>query len=279
MSEKDTGSFRLGTFEETQDMPKEEDRELVDLQIRKLHRRSRWFLVIILLVAVGLFSAGYLDLKKRFSLQQTSGTREIENIAAVFEDRLNEFQKRMDALETSFAKEMEALDQKTVVWQKDLAGLRQTVEKLDLTGVVKKEQKAVLQSVRKELEPMDRNIQSLKSELTDLEKKMAAQLAPLSESLSKNTQEVQNLQKRIGPAFGEIVNKDQMDLELLKIKKAYRQNLTAEISGLEKQIRLLKERLERLEATPAPQAAGPAGRQPSSSTGAGGTGIDEQNLP
>jgi hypothetical protein len=53
-----------------------------------------------------------------------------------------------------------------------------------------------------------------------------------------------------------------MDLELLKIKKAYRQNLAAEISGLEKQIRLLVERLERLEISP------PAGtsRQPPSGT-------------
>ncbi len=283
MNDKDTDSFRLGTFEESREVPVEEDRELVDLQIRKLQRRFRWFLLIVLLAVGGLFSVGYLDLKNRFSMQQTTGTREIENIAAVFEDRLDEFQKRLDELEASLGKKMAAMDQKTVVWQKDLAGLRQTVEKIDLSGAVKKEQKAVLQSVRKEIEPMEQNIQALKSNLTDLEKKITAQMAPLSESLARNSKEVQTLQKRIGPAFGEIVNKDQMDLELLKIKKAYRQNLAAEVSGLEKQLRLLVERLERLEAKPAPKAAVPAGPPPAqpvpSSNAAGATGIDEQNLP
>lgn len=282
MNDKDTDSFRLGTFEETREMPVEEDRELVDLQIRKLQRRFRWFVLIVLLVVGGLFTAGYLDLKNRFSMQQTSGTREIENIAAVFQDRLDEFQNRMDGLEASLNKDMAALDQKTVVWQKDLAGLRQTVEKLDLSGAVKKEQKALLQSVRKELEPMDQNLQALKSDMADFEKKMAAQMTPISESLERNAKEVQGLQKRIGPAFGEIVNKDQMDLELLKIKKAYRQNLAAEISGLEKQLRLLAERLERLEAKPAPKAVAPATprpAQPVPSTGPDGAGIDEQNLP
>jgi hypothetical protein len=130
---------------------------------------------------------------------------------------------------------------------------------------------------------MERNIQSLKTNLTDLETKITAQITPLSESLARNSKEVQTLQNRIGPAFGEIVNKDQMDLELLKIKKAYRQNLAAEVSGLEKQLRLLVERLERLEAESAPKAAVPAAPRPSqpvpSSNAGGAPGIDEQNLP
>ena len=64
----------------------------------------------------------------------------------------------------------------------------------------------------------------------------------------------------LGPVAGRIVDKDQMDLEMLKLKKAYQQNLAAEISGLQKQIGLLTERLERLESRTRSQAATPPAR-------------------
>ena len=140
----------------------------------------------------------------------------------------------------------------------------------------------MLQAVRKDLEPLDQKMASIQSDLAGVEKKLSAQVAPLATGLTQNTQAIETLQARFGPASRELVNKDQMDLELLKIKKAYRQNLAAEISGLEKQIRLLVERLERLEISP---PAGTSRQTPSgtpqtgSNTPAGNAGIQEQNLP
>lgn len=284
MTDKDTGSFRLGALDETRpdEMPPVEDNELVELQLKKINRRFRWFLLFTILVVGALFVVGYLDLKNRFSVQKTSGSREIENIATIFEDRFNELQGRIDELDATQTKEMAALDQKTVVWQKDLAALRATVDKLDVSGAIKKEQKSILREVRKELDPLEQKIESLQSELAGLDQKVVSQITPLTESLARNTKEVNLLQERIGPTTTDIVNKDQMDLELLKIKKAYRQNLAAEITGVEKQVRLLRERIERLEArsmsgntSPAPSAT-PRVKNPQST---GASGIQEQNLP
>lgn len=282
MRDKDTDSFRLGTFEDSKETLPLEDNEIVDLQIKALNRRFRWLLVVLILVVGGLFAAGYMDLKNRFSVQKTSGIREIHNISAILEDRLNELQKRIDDFDTKIAKETAALDQKTVVLQKDLAALRQRLEALDLSGAVKKEQQAFLQTVRKDLEPLDQKMASLQSEMAGLEKKLSAQVAPLATGLTQNSQAIETLQARFGPASGELVNKDQMDLELLKIKKAYRQNLAAEIAGLEKQIRLLVERLERLEISPPAGTSRqtPSGTPPAGSNApAGNAGIQEQNLP
>lgn len=281
MTENTTGSFRLGTLEDTREVHPVEDNEIVNLQVKKLNRRFRWLLIITVFVVGGLFTVGYLDLKNRFSLQKNSGTREIQNISAIFEDRLNELQQRSDDLESSLTKEMSALDQKTVVWQKDLTALRNKVDKLDLSGAVKKEQKAVLQEVRKNIEPLDQQIKSIQSDLASVEQKILTQITPLSESLARNAKDVKSLKTLIGPAPGEIVNRDQMELELLKIKKAYRQNLTAEIAGLEKQIRLLVERLERLEVKSSSGTSTPAtsGKPKSgSTTNTGDAGIQEQNI-
>ena len=281
MTEKNTGSFRLGTLEDTREVQSVEDNELVELQVKKLNRRFRWLLIITVFVVGGLFTVGYLDLKNRFSVQKNSGTREIQNISAIFEDRLNELQKRADDLENSLNKEMSALDQKTVVWQKDLATLRGTVEKLDLSGAVKKEQKAFLQEVRKDIEPLDQKLKTMQADLAGFEQKILTQVTPLSESLARHAKDVENLKALLGPVQGEIVNKDQMELELLKIKKAYRQNLAAEISGLEKQIRLLVERMERLEVKPSSGASRPAtSGQPKTvpTPNTGNTGIQEQTI-
>jgi hypothetical protein len=282
MTDNDTGSFRLGELEEAHEFPPVEDNEMVALQLKAINRRYRWFLLFTILIVGALFAVGYLDLKNRFSVQQSSGSREIENITTIFEDRFNELQKRIEELDAAMAEEMAALDQKTVVWQKDLAKLRSTVDKLDLSGAIKKEQKSLLLAVRKELDPLDQNVKSLQSELAGMDQKLSKEIKPLADSVARNAKAVGLLQERIGPETTTIVNRDQMDLELLKIKKAYRQNLSAEIAGVEKQIRLLRERIERIEIRPtsgntSPATSGSPGRNQSPSTGA--TGIQEQNLP
>ena len=146
-----------------------------------------------------------------------------------------------------------------------------------MSGAVAAQQKALLQEVRKEIAPLNQQVEAFQADLAAVGKKLDARMAPLSESLAQNTQAIANLQSRIGPIAGQIVDKDQMDLELLKLKKAYQQNLSAEISGLQKQIGLLTERIQRLESRPAPGAGSPA---PAGTGGAGPAGgIREQPLP
>jgi chromosome segregation ATPase len=148
--------------------------------------------------------------------------------------------------------------------------------------VVEKKQKAILQEVRKEVAPLDQRIKSLQSELAALDKKMQSQVKPLSDSLASNTQRIEALKNRIGPLSGEIVNRDMLDLELLKLRKAYRQSMADEVSGMNKQIHLLTEKVERLQrrlaSANAPATnAGPSGNaQPSTGNT---TGIQEQPLP
>ena len=283
MSVNDSDSFRLGTLDDTGEIaPAVDDAERFELQLKKVKRRMRWFMFWLVLLVAILFAAGYWDLKNRFAMQTNSGIREIENISTVFEDRFNELQKRIDDVGNSLSQEMTALDQKTVVGQKDLAAVRQTIEKLDVSGVVDKKQKAVLQEVRQEIAPLDERIKTLQSELAALEKKISSQIKPLSESLSSNTQKMETLQNRIGPLTSEIVSRDMLDLELLKLRKAYQQSVADEVSGLTKQIHLLTEKVERLERRMAPANipaanAGPSGTaQPSSGNT---TGIQEQPLP
>lgn len=273
MSQEDMGSFRFGTLSPAEgEGPPDDDNGLVELQLRKINRRFWWLLIVTILLVGGLFSAGYLDLKKRFSVQQTSGVREIETISAVLEDRLNEHQTRLDALDASLIQETDALDKKTVVWQKDLAALRQTVEQLDLTGTVQKEQKALLQQVGKDIAPLEQKIAALQTDLAGIEKKIAAQVAPLSEALAKNAEQITRLRNRIDPITGEILSKDALDLELLMLRKTQRQSLVDEISGLQRQIGLLIERVQRLESRPAAVVPPPA-------SGTSPGGIQEQPLP
>lgn len=282
MSERDTGSFRFGSLdEEREDIPADNGYELVELKLRKLNRRFWWLLFLVVLLVGGLFAAGYWDLKNRFTAQKSVGIREIENISTVFDDRLNEFQERLKGFETTLAEEMAAIDKKTVVWQKDLAGLRKSVENLDLSGAVEKEQQAILQEVRKEIAPLDQKIAALQSELEalapldELEEKLTAQIAPLSKSIEENRAAITALQDRLPPVAGEIVTKDEMDLEMLKLKKALSLDLADQVARLERRIGLLTEQIERIESR---RALAPPSTGPGAAPTAPG-GIQEQPLP
>jgi hypothetical protein len=108
------------------------------------------------------------------------------------------------------------------------------------------------------------------------DKRIKDQMVPLEEKLTRTRNDLAALDKALKASTATSVNRDALSLEMLKVKKAYQQQVAAETSALRKQTGILVERLERLEVklrdlqrTPVSvPATGPAS----------GTGIQEQNL-
>ncbi len=279
MSENETSSFRLGsgTIEETAETKAQGD-GLHQIPIRKLARRSRITSLLLLVLMILMFAWGYWDLQGRFDRQANTGNREIKNITAVFEDRLNELDGRFAAIEENTQADFAKLDKLTVKLQKNIGELQKSMAAIDLSGTMRKEKKAMRDQMQKAFAPIKADIDSLSKDLGTFDQRVRTQLGPLEKQLSQTRNELAALQQTLKAAADESMDRDEMALEMLKVKKTYQQQIASEAAVIRKEVRLLDERMERLESKLRAinaRAPAPSGQN----TTATGRGIQEQNLP
>jgi chromosome segregation ATPase len=279
MMEDESSSFRLGSepLEEAPERPAPDD-SLHHIKLKKMARRSRLITLLLLGLMLLMFAWGYWDLLGRFDRQANTGNREIKNIAAVFEDRLNELDGKFATLETQLTEDVAKFDKLTVKLQTQIGALQKSMEAIDVSGTMRKEKKAMLDQVQKTFAPIKADIDNLSKDLGAFDQRIRDQMRPLEKQVSQTQESLALLQKSVKADANERLTRDDMALELLKVKKSYQQQVMTETGAVRKQVSLLTERLERLESrmravrtvAPSPVPAAPSGP---------GSKIQEQNLP
>ena len=279
MMEDETSSFRLGSdpLDEAPESTALDD-SLLQLQIKRMARRNRMIVLLLLILMLLLFAWGYWDLQGRFDRQANTGDREIKNIAAVFEDRLNELDGKLGSIGQQLTEDVAKFDKLTVKLQAQIGELQKGMDAIDLSGAMRKEKKAVLDQMQKTFAPIQADIDKLSKDLGAFDKRIRDQLRPLEKQVSKTQESLTLLEKTVKAGADERLTRDDMALELLKVKKSYQQQIVSEAGAVRKQVSLLTERLERLESrvravrTTMPSSTPPV---PAGS----GSKIQEQNLP
>lgn len=286
MTDNETPSFRLGSGPLEDPLETEApDESLSQIRIKKLQRRGRLTSFFLLCLTVLLFAWGYWDLNSRYAHQANSGNREIKNIAAVFDDRLNQLDQKFAAIESQIGADFAKLDKLTVKLQKDIGQLQQSIEAIDVSGAMRKEKQALQDDMQKAFAPIKKEIDSLSQNIGAFDKRIRTQMAPLEKQIKdmeKQIKQTRNdlarLDKSIQAAAGDSISRDDMALEMLKVKKSYQQQISAEAANIRKEVNLLVERLERIESRIRAARAVPP--SPVRSSGPlPGSGIQEQNLP
>lgn len=115
MMEDETSSFRLGS-EPPEDAPASAapDDGLRRMELKKMARRNRFVTLLLLGLMLLMFAWGYWDLLGRFDRQAHTGNREIKNISAIFEDRLNELDGNFERIEKQLTEDSAKFDKLTV---------------------------------------------------------------------------------------------------------------------------------------------------------------------
>ena len=291
MTENETSSFRLGSGPiEDASEPAPQDDTLAQLQFKRLARRFRITTLLLLLLMIALFALGYWDLQGRFARQANTGNREIQNITAVFEDRLNQLDQKLVDIENQLGEDLAKIDKLTVNLQKDMGQMQKNLDAIDLSGTLRKEQKALRAQMQKDFAPIKKEIDSLSKNMGAFDKRIKNQMAPLEEKLNQTRNELAALDKVLKASANDLaaldkalkasaaqsVNKDALSLEMLKVKKAYQQQVATETAAFRKQTGMLTERLERLEGKLRELQSV---RRSTPGTGpVSGSGIQEQNL-
>lgn len=281
IQERDTSSFRLGTLDERAEAapvgPAEP--EVSDLRLKKLSGRITRTALLLVLLTVALIGLGYWDLHSRLIREKSSGAREMENMATVLEDRMNQLQEKLSGLEQRIEAELAKVDKLSLALNKDLGELRAGLKAIDVNAAVKTERQAIDARLNKALTDLQARSDAMAQTASGLEKGLKTQMAPLEEQLAQLKTSLVEIQQRVGKVAGGVVGRDDLELELLKVKKYYQQQISEQIETLRRQTNSALERLERLEARARMPAAAPSPGAPApSGTGAPAKNIQEQTI-
>jgi hypothetical protein len=285
MSEDDSRTFTLGSLEERTaltaakpDLAAAPDAAAGSPPLVKVNRRITRvaFLLLLLMLAVG---AGiYWDLRQQLRQRQDVELQEMTALVQQLRAGLEGLAQRLDAVESGLAESRQKTDKELALLRKEGDELQKRIQGIDVSGAVQKQQAALLAQVTAAQEPLQKEMKTLTGRVTALDARLNEFAGVAGSTGEKAAAEVAQLKKRLEQLEGQMVGKDQLNLEMLKLRKGYETQQAADRRELEKQIRAAQEQIARLESrllrAPTPGAGAPS----PTPAPRGGTAIQEQPL-
>jgi DNA repair exonuclease SbcCD ATPase subunit len=240
--------------------------EARDRRIEKISHRVTIISILVPVIIGAVFYIAYRDISSRVSQGQDTGAMEIQNLSAQLEDKYAALLAKYGDLEASLAQKLEALDKADKTIKDSLKEAADTVNKINATKADKKDQQetiakidTALMPIRKELEalaPLRGDLKVVTDELASLDKSLQQQLAALSANVDKALKDLTQIQSEI-PALSERkLDKDALQLELLKARKNAQRDLDLTKAAIDKRLAAILEKMKSLEkVVQAPLAA------------------------
>ncbi|MGD9045008.1 MAG: hypothetical protein PVG06_14915 [Desulfobacterales bacterium] len=272
------------------------EEEAKDRRVEKLSHRVTIISILIPVLLGVVFYITYRDITSRVSQSQDTGAMEIQNLSAQLHDQSEALSKKYGELEASLAQKLAALEKVDKSMTANLKKAQDMVSKINATKVDKKEQQdaiakidTALGPIRKELEtlkPMRKELETLKpmrrqlealgpmrndlkavtAELQALDKDTQQQLATISATLDKASKDLARIQSEIQSDMSNLsdqkLDKDALQLELLKAKKNYQRELELTKLTIDKRLSAILRKvkdLERLAHSPHAATTPPGG--------------------
>ena len=273
--------------------------EARDRRIEKIGHRVTIISILIPVLLGVVFYITYRDITSRVSQSRDTEAMEIQNLSAQLEDQFEALAKKYGDLEASLTQKLADLEKVDKAMKANLKEAHDMVSKVNATKVDKKEQQdaiakidTALGPIRKELEslgPMRKELESLgpmrkelealtpvsadlkivTAELRSLDENTQQKLSTLSANVDKTLADLSRIQSDVSGLSDQKLDKDALQLELLKARKKYQNDLELIKAALDKRLSSILRKLRDLEKVAhAPQAVpGPSGGVNSAGSG------------
>lgn len=279
MSDDDSRTFKLGSLEERTPPPAAKPLDAGrSRQIATVNRRITRVATLLLCLMLAMGLGGYWEIRQQMRQRQDVELREVNSLAQALRTDMQAVNQRLETLENNLGEGRIKTEKDVIQLRKATDELQKRLQSIDVSGAVQKQQAALLAQVTASQEPLLKELKALAARTTALDARVNEFGGITTAGAEKAAAEVAQLKKRLDQLGAQMVGKEQLNLEILKVRKAYETQLATERRELEKQIRSAQEQLARLESRlnrqPVPGAA-PAPATPPRT----GTGIQEQALP
>jgi DNA repair exonuclease SbcCD ATPase subunit len=238
-----------------------------DRRVEKLSHRVTIISILIPCLIGVVFYITYRDITGRVSQSQDTGALEIQSLTTQLEENFNNLSTKYSELEASLIQRLAALEKVDKTINENIKKAELTLSKINSSKVDKKEQEnaiakidVALGPIREELKtlapikeqlktiaPMRSELSSLSAEIKALDKDLKAKLATLSTNTDKTLKDLTKMQSEISLLSNQKLDKDSMQLELLRAKKNYQTELDLTKSVIDKRLASILRKVKDLE--------------------------------
>jgi uncharacterized protein (DUF3084 family) len=260
--------------------------EAKDRRVEKLSHRVTIISILLPVLIGAIFYIAYRDVTSRVSQSQDVGAMEIQNLASQLEDNFAALSTKYGDLEAALTEKLANLEKVDKAMKANLKQAEDTVAKINATKADKKDQQQVVAKIEKALNPIRKEIKGLASLRNDLktlsadvaalDKDLQQRLSAISTNVDKSLKGRTRIQSEMSTVSDRKMDKDALQLELLKVKKSFQRDLDLTQSSIDKRLASMLRRIKDLEKLAQAPIISP---KPSGSTTLQGSGsITEQEI-
>jgi len=270
MADQDRFRFNLG--DEEPEIPSHEE-ELKRRIARLSNRLSFVTLLLPCLLAIALYMA-YQDLVLRTARTQGAEVRSVERFAAEADEKMAALGTRLADIEAALTARVDAAQKSVQAVQEELRKGEAGIDKVGASKADKKEladatarTDAALAAVQKDLQTVTRELQALapfreelgnaaalraevgsvSARLQKLENSLGKDLTGLAGYMDRTKADLEKIRTDVANLQSRKLDREAMDLEVLKAKRLFQMALDQEIGRIDKSLSTLQRRLDQVE--------------------------------
>jgi DNA repair exonuclease SbcCD ATPase subunit len=257
IDDEDYSSFKFKGDDEP--VPEETlyQEEAKDRRVEKLGHRVTIISVLIPVIIGAVFYIAYRDISSRVSQSQDTGAMEIQNLSAQLQEKYDALAAKYTDLEASLAQKMEALEKMDKSIKASLQQAEDTVNKISTTKADKKDAEDAIAKIDTALAPIQKELDALTplrselnvvtAELASLDKNLQQQMVTLSANVDKASKDLTQIRSEISNLSENKLDRDDLELELLKARKSYQRDLDLTKTTIDKRLDAVLAKIRDLE--------------------------------
>jgi chromosome segregation ATPase len=268
--------------------------EAKDRRVEKLSHRVTIISILIPVLIGVIFYIAYRDITGRVSQSQDTDAMEIQNLSSQLEENYTKLSEKYGDLEAALTQKLADLEKVDKSMKANLKEAEDTVAKINATKADKKDAQDAIAKIDIALNPIRQELKTINSVTTDLQTQnndLKQQLATLSANLTRlsantektlkesaaiHSKELTAIQSDLSSLSGRKLDKDDLQLELLKARKHFQRDLDVTKAGIDKRLESMLRKIKDLEKVV--QAPLSSARPSGQSVSAGSGGIVEQDI-
>jgi chromosome segregation ATPase len=239
--------------------------EAKDRRVEKLSHRVTLISILIPVLIGVIFYIAYREITGRVSQSRDTEAMEIQNLSAQLEENFAKLSAKYSDLEDALTQKLAALEKVDKSMKASLKQAEDTVDKINATKADKKEHENAIAKIDSALKPIRQELKSIKSVTTDLQtqnKDLKQQLAIFSEDLNRlsaitektlkesaaiHSKELTAIQSDLSGLSDRKMDKDALQLELLKARKQFQRDLDTTKLAIDKRLASILRKIKDLE--------------------------------
>jgi chromosome segregation ATPase len=239
--------------------------EAKDRRVEKLSHRVTIISILIPVLIGVIFYIAYREITGRVSQTQDTEAMEIQNLSARLQENFTKLSAKYSDLETALTEKLAALEKVDKSMKGNLKQAEDTLAKINATKADKKEHQDAIAKIDSALNPIRQELKTITSVTTDLQAQnndLKQQLAALSANLTRlsastektlkesatiHSKELTAIQSDLSLLSDRKMDKDTLDLELLKARKKFQRDLDVTKSAIDKRLASILRKIKDLE--------------------------------